>query len=231
MSYLVAQILVCLLVAFGLGLGLGWLLGSGRASTGAAPEDEGAFGAARQRIRTLEADLADCRAAPRPPGTATPLAFAPGLATPDLDVRDLDVPDLAVPGPPRERPAPGVPRADPSPAALPRLALPPVPTPRAAAPPVPDASPTSALRAGGVLGFGPPAPAARDDLTRIEGVGPVLQKQLAGLGLVTYRQIAALSEADARRVGEALGVLSDRIARQDWVAQAARLAAEPPRAD
>ena len=220
MSYLVAQMFVCLLVAFGLGLGLGWLLGSGRAATGAAPEDEGAFGAARQRIRTLEADLADCRAAPRPPATATPLAFAP----------DLAVPDLAVPEPPRERPAPGVPRADPASAAPPRLALPTVPTPPAAALPVPDASPASVPQTGGILGFGPPAPAARDDLTRIEGVGPVLQKQLAGLGLVTYRQIAALSEADARRVGEALGVLSDRIARQDWVAQAARLAAEPPRA-
>ena len=168
MGYLIAQILVCLVVAFALGLLLGWLLWAGRRETTVAQVDEGEIEAARQRIRTLEADLADCRA--------------------------VDPPTFVNP-PPTTPPDP----------------------PPVAPPPSPSGS-------GGVLGFGPPAAAPTDDLKVISGIGPVIEKQLAGLGILTYAQIAGFSESDVQRVGEALGVFSGRIAREDWIAQAQRLA-------
>lgn len=88
------------------------------------------------------------------------------------------------------------------------------------------APPALAADAGGVLGFGPPAAQPVDDLKRITGVGPVIEKQLAGLGILTFRQIADFSGDDVRRVGEALGVFSDRIGREEWVSQADVLHAE-----
>ena len=173
MGYLITQILVCLLIAFLIGLLLGWLLWNRRDDAApAAVVDEGELDAARQRIRTLEADLADCRA---------------------VDTPTFEPPPVATPPPP-----------------------PPMAAPAAAA----------VGGAGGVLGFGPPAAQPVDDLKRVKGIGPVIEKQLAGLGIVTFRQIAEFSADDVQRVGDALGVFSDRIGREEWVRQAAALHAE-----
>jgi predicted flap endonuclease-1-like 5' DNA nuclease len=58
-----------------------------------------------------------------------------------------------------------------------------------------------------------------DDLTRIKGIGHVLQTKLNELGIVTYRQIAEFSEADIARVNESLD-FPGRIERERWVEQA-----------
>lgn len=68
-------------------------------------------------------------------------------------------------------------------------------------------------------------PVGRDDLTRIKGVGPKLSTRLAELGVTSFPQIAAWSDADLARVDGALGAFAGRPARDNWIAQCQLLAA------
>lgn len=71
----------------------------------------------------------------------------------------------------------------------------------------------------------PPAPVAdADDLKRIKGVGPKLEKLLNGLGITSYAQIAAWDEADIDRIDAQLGTFEGRIRRDNWIEQAKLLA-------
>lgn len=70
-----------------------------------------------------------------------------------------------------------------------------------------------------------PAPDARDDLTRIKGIGPKLVALLGELGVTTFAQIASWSDEDIQRVDAQLGRFSGRITRDQWIAQARLLAA------
>lgn len=63
---------------------------------------------------------------------------------------------------------------------------------------------------------------AADDLKKISGVGPVLEKKLNALGITQYAQIAGFSADDIARVDEVLN-FKGRIDREDWVAQAKAL--------
>ncbi len=67
-----------------------------------------------------------------------------------------------------------------------------------------------------------PPPEAPDDLERIRGVGPVLRQRLNKLGITTFAQIAAFTEADLARLDEVLD-FKGRIAREGWVEQAKAL--------
>lgn len=70
-----------------------------------------------------------------------------------------------------------------------------------------------------------PAPATTgDDLTRIKGVGPKLNARLKELGVTTYAQIAAWSEADMAAIDAQLGSFAGRPKRDSWVEQAQLLA-------
>ena len=62
-----------------------------------------------------------------------------------------------------------------------------------------------------------------DNLKRISGVGPVLEKTLNGLGIFHFRQIAALTESDIAWIDGYLN-FPGRIEREGWIAQAAELA-------
>ena len=66
---------------------------------------------------------------------------------------------------------------------------------------------------------------AGDDLSRIKGLGPKLQALLPTLGLSTFAQIAALSEADLVDLDGKLGAFAGRPAKDNWVEQAKFLAA------
>ena len=66
---------------------------------------------------------------------------------------------------------------------------------------------------------------AGDDLSKIKGLGPKLQTLLPSLGLSTYAQIAALSEADLVKLDTQLGPFAGRPARDGWVEQAQYLVA------
>lgn len=70
-----------------------------------------------------------------------------------------------------------------------------------------------------------PAPSGADDLALIKGLGPKLQAQLADMGITTFAQIAAWSEADIDRIDARMGRFQGRIRRDAWVDQARLLAA------
>lgn len=66
-------------------------------------------------------------------------------------------------------------------------------------------------------------PSEKDDLKRIDGIGPFLEAKLNELGFYTYHQLSLL---DARMVGElttAIEFFPDRIEKDNWVGQAYKL--------
>jgi NADH-quinone oxidoreductase subunit E len=73
----------------------------------------------------------------------------------------------------------------------------------------------------------PTAPAEKprrpDDLKKLPGVGPKLEKVLNGLGIWTHAQVAGWSGDDVARLDDKLG-LGGRIGRDGWVEKAAELA-------
>jgi predicted flap endonuclease-1-like 5' DNA nuclease len=69
--------------------------------------------------------------------------------------------------------------------------------------------------------FTPPAEPP-DDLERIRGIGPVLRQRLNRLGITTFAQVAAFTEADLKRIDDVLD-FNGRIVREDWVEQAKEL--------
>jgi predicted flap endonuclease-1-like 5' DNA nuclease len=71
-----------------------------------------------------------------------------------------------------------------------------------------------------------PPPAGGDDLTRIKGLGPKLAALLHSLGVTSFAEIAAWSEADIDRIDARLGTFAGRIRRDNWVEQAKFLAAD-----
>lgn len=64
--------------------------------------------------------------------------------------------------------------------------------------------------------------AARDDLTQLTGVGPVLAEKLQKAGVTSLAQIAEWTPEDIDRIDEELNVKS-RVERDDWVGQAKKL--------
>lgn len=105
----------------------------------------------------------------------------------------------------------------------------------AAAPqvPIPPATPPGLAGAGEAIGAAVEHQQAAqgefgsrgDDFTRLKGVGPKLAAQLRDLGVTSFAQIAAWSEADIERVDAQLGRFQGRIRRDNWVEQARLLAA------
>lgn len=67
------------------------------------------------------------------------------------------------------------------------------------------------------------SPAKKDDLKKISGVGPSLEKKLNAMGVKTYRQIANWKAADIKKADEKLN-FKGRIQREGWVKQAKVLA-------
>lgn len=67
-------------------------------------------------------------------------------------------------------------------------------------------------------------PAAADDLTRIKGLGPKLSALLAQLGVMSFAQIAAWTDADIAAIDPKLGAFAGRPTRDQWVEQARLLA-------
>jgi NADH-quinone oxidoreductase subunit E len=65
------------------------------------------------------------------------------------------------------------------------------------------------------------APAA-DDLKKISGLGPKLEKVLNGMGIRTFAEIAKWSEAEMREIDDKLG-LDNRVIRDNWASQAKAL--------
>jgi large subunit ribosomal protein L21 len=69
----------------------------------------------------------------------------------------------------------------------------------------------------------PKSDAAADDLKKLSGVGPALEKKLLEAGVTSFAQIAAWTEADIAAMDEKLS-FKGRIEREGWVEQAKELA-------
>lgn len=105
-----------------------------------------------------------------------------------------------------------------------RAAAPAAPAPAAAAAPVSGAAPASPAPEAAPR----PVPAAAasagpDDLKKLSGVGPALEKKLHQAGVTTFAQIAAWSASDIAEMDEKLS-FKGRIERDGWVEQARQLA-------
>lgn len=59
-----------------------------------------------------------------------------------------------------------------------------------------------------------------DDLKRINGIGPALERKLNAAGITLYSQIAAWTDAEVAEIeGEVIN-RSGQVSREDWIAQA-----------
>ena len=138
--------------------------------------------------------------------------------------------EVAPPPPPPPLPAPApepVVAPEPQPAPVPAPEPEPEPEPESEPEPIAEVAPEpEPAPAPAAEPAPPPSPSsAGDDLSKIKGLGPKLQALLPTLGLSTYAQIAALTEADLAALDPKLGPFAGRPARDGWVEQAQYLAA------
>ncbi|QFU08501.1 50S ribosomal protein L21 [Rhodobacteraceae bacterium THAF1] len=70
-----------------------------------------------------------------------------------------------------------------------------------------------------------PRDGAADDLTRISGVGPVIEKKLHAIGVYHFDQIMAWGDEEIAYMDDQLS-FKGRIQRDDWIAQATQFNAE-----
>lgn len=68
-----------------------------------------------------------------------------------------------------------------------------------------------------------PVAGLRDDLKRIKGIGPAIEKTLNELGFFRLHQIAEMTDYDIDRVARKLKGFRSRIYREDWTGQAREL--------
>ena len=62
-----------------------------------------------------------------------------------------------------------------------------------------------------------------DDLTRIKGIGKVIQGKLNAIGITSFAQVAQLAEHDIDTLDAALDPFKGRIQRDGWATSAAEL--------
>ncbi|MFK7810832.1 MAG: hypothetical protein AB8F74_23695 [Saprospiraceae bacterium] len=65
----------------------------------------------------------------------------------------------------------------------------------------------------------------KNDLKKINGIGPFIEKKLNDIGIFTYEQISQLDAELITQITEAIQFFPGRINRDDWVGQAKRLMA------
>ncbi|WP_447603486.1 hypothetical protein [Nitrospira sp. Nam80] len=57
----------------------------------------------------------------------------------------------------------------------------------------------------------------KDDLKKIHGIGPVIERVLNRMGMYTFLQIAQMDQTDIVRVADKLNTFPDRIMRDNWI--------------
>ena len=70
----------------------------------------------------------------------------------------------------------------------------------------------------------PVAETGGDNLKKMSGLGPAMEKKLNAAGITTFAQIAALSADDIAKLEEEHGIGAGKFEKEDWVAQAQELA-------
>ncbi|MEM8687674.1 MAG: helix-hairpin-helix domain-containing protein, partial [Pseudomonadota bacterium] len=67
-------------------------------------------------------------------------------------------------------------------------------------------------------------PPAKDDLTKIKGIGPALARELHNMGFHTFRQLSELDPNQIEQVNDQIG-FPGRVERENWIGQARDFAA------
>ncbi len=98
------------------------------------------------------------------------------------------------------------------------------PAKKAAAKPKAEAKEAAPKKAAAAAPKKAEAAAGADDLKKLSGVGPVLEKKLVAAGITSFAQIAAWTDKDVAEFDEKLD-FKGRIEREGWVEQAKKLAA------
>ena len=75
----------------------------------------------------------------------------------------------------------------------------------------------------GTTKLGTPGADHIDDLKKIHGIGPVMEKTLQSFGIQTWEQVAAFTAADIEKVTAAIDAFPGRIERDDWMGGAQAL--------
>ena len=95
--------------------------------------------------------------------------------------------------------------------------------PKAAKAPAKAAAKAAPAKAAPAKAAAPAADKAADDLKKLSGVGPALEKKLLAGGVTSFAQIAAWSADDVASVDAELS-LKGKIEKEGWIAQAKDLA-------
>ncbi|MFK7753163.1 MAG: hypothetical protein AB8B51_11505 [Sedimentitalea sp.] len=93
-----------------------------------------------------------------------------------------------------------------------------------AAAPAPEFLSNEPIEVSRPEGLSAPRGGVADDLQEINGVGPALSKLLHSLGYYHFDQIAAWTESEEAWVDENLEGFKGRVSRDEWIAQAQKLA-------
>lgn len=96
---------------------------------------------------------------------------------------------------------------------------------KAARPVEKNAAPAKDVGSADALKFLDAPDGKADDLKKISGLGPALEKKLNSVGIFHFSQIATLTAGQIKQLDEALS-FKGRIERDNWLEQAAEFAAE-----
>lgn len=167
-------------------------------------------------------------------GRKRPDEAAPPAAMPAEPKKPLEAakPDIVKAEPARFKPKEAAPASPPPPPAAPPTTsdipaeptVPPAPAPAAPAPEPKPAAPPPVAPAPPAEAAPAPAAAKADNLQLLKGVGPKMATLLGGLGVTSFAQIAAWTDADIAAIDPQLGAFQGRIARDNIVDQAGYLA-------
>jgi predicted flap endonuclease-1-like 5' DNA nuclease len=200
MEHLTFELILWMLLAFFIGCILGCLLRQGLSRRREETTETG--GLAASRSAADEEALADATALPNAPVVvveeASELAALDALAAPADRMRASEQPPIAPPAPEVR--------------------------PEAADAPSPQPAPASAVsRPKRPQGLAAPRGDTPDNLQRISGIGPKLEKTLHDLGFYHYDQIAGWDQTEVDWINEHLR-FRGRVEREQWIEQARLLA-------
>ena len=85
----------------------------------------------------------------------------------------------------------------------------------------PASEPTKTFTAS--VGIKEAQPDEKDDLKKINGVGPYIEQKLNRIGIYTYEQISELDKEQIKKITDAIQFFPGRIERDDWMSQARSL--------
>lgn len=74
--------------------------------------------------------------------------------------------------------------------------------------------------------FGTANPEDKDDLKRINGIGPFIEEKLNSIGIYTFEQISRFNDQDIETVTALIEFFPGRIKRDDWKGQAQKILSE-----